>query len=295
MFNCFYRRVICDNRGFLGALMPLLGQIVAPVASQALADAVLGANKVKGVPTPDSVQAGKDYRSYLDSAFPELTVHEKAGTNTGYSSGVASAGIGADSSQKIAKQQIKHQQIMESAKLSMEGARMSMEKGNVDKQARASVIASAIPSGKKAMQSALNALDGQMPMDFDTPVRQGRERLVGELEHLGVQNKEIFERMALIRAQAKAMGEEAKVKAVDAQLAVEAKKAGIDKDRYSSLFTAVRSFSNDAYDFPKIKSKLHNEHNMPLRRFSNKLAPSVLKYMLNKTEDYKKFYRSRHK
>jgi len=141
----------------------------------AVGSAVSG--KVNGVPTPSNAQSGtaqgQSQLDFMNTAYPGTTPWERLG-NTGMS-GIASSAISANAAEKQQSRQLAHERQIETA-------RLLVQQAIATKQAKAQVLSAGSPMGVSAAKQLANALDDKPVSEYDTFVKQGRDKLPSEID-----------------------------------------------------------------------------------------------------------------
>ena len=129
---------------------------------------------------------GEKAKKFMSAAYPGTTPWERLGANAGGAVGSAAT------SGKIQER--------------MQSKELETRERVADKNARSSLIAAAAPIGRGAVSSSLSAYNRQGAVDYDTSVKQGRERLPGELKKLDAETKSRLAEVPLKNAQAEGQG-----------------------------------------------------------------------------------------
>ncbi|AJK28292.1 putative minor spike protein [Eel River basin pequenovirus] len=170
--------------------------------AEAAGSAVPAMTKIAGIPLPGhGAMAGQDAAAFMDKAYPGTNPWERLGANAGASIGAA---------EKTTKSQER-----------MQEKELATRKQVARIQAGATTEAAAIAHGPDAVTS----ISGRRVDPFDTRTQQDRERLPHEIG-------KIIQDTRLTRGQATI--EEAKAKIADLLA-----QAGLTKDQYPNLYTAL--------------------------------------------------------
>lgn len=130
--------------------------------------------------------AGTQAKAFMDEAYPGTNAFERL------SGGGGSAVGGATASAQNAKE--------------MQAAQLSTQERIAERSARAQVITSAMPHGARGIASGLAALNGEKAEDFDTLVKQARERQPQVINQLSTSSQQQISQAAVNAANAQAIG-----------------------------------------------------------------------------------------
>jgi len=198
------------------ASQTILGSVGSQLASK-------GMDKIFGVPTPPTgAEAGQLQKEFMDAAYPGTNPWER----------LHSGGGGQASPASIAASEQRNSRDLQAREFAQQKSLTAMNN-------RASVISSSAALGPQAMQSALGALKGDSPGDYDTQISLAKQRLAPEIKNLDANTQKSINESLESAVRAKLTGTEQEIKAAELKFIDESLRAGINANKSKSLLTFV--------------------------------------------------------